>query len=159
MEWVTKRLKQREESSAHRQKVASGTEPMWQSLCQAIKDSIAAFSQAEPSGRFVEEPKNHHVYWIRYIEDTPQHGTEKKKVMIVLDAEESSIKASYTGVPFSSRSMKLDVEGGSVCIRNETGTATDSAEAAAYILDPFLFPDLAATPIPSDSNPGKIDHW
>jgi hypothetical protein len=54
-------------------------------------------------------------------------------------------------VKYAARSLRLDVEDGDICLRNEKRDLLQSADAAAYLLDPFLFPDLAETPLPSES--------
>jgi hypothetical protein len=151
MDWVKKRIKERDAKRQRGEKIESGTEPIWKSLCQALKDSIAVYREATNIGRFEEDGRNHHLYWVRYVEDTPNRNTEKKKVIITLDASESSITATYEGVDYRPRSVTLDVENGDVYLRNEEKGLLQSADVAAYFLDPFLFPDLAQTPLPKVS--------
>jgi hypothetical protein len=150
MYWIKKRLEQRDEIRQRREKIASATEPIWASLCEAVKDSIAAFFKATPYGRFEQDGENHHVYWVRYVEDSPNHNAEKKKVVLTLNAREGTITATYDQVDYESRSLILGLKGDRVCLQNES-EILQSSDAAAYFLDPFLFPDLAETSIPRES--------
>ena len=152
MYWVEKRLEQRAELRASREKLNSGTEPIWESLCQAMSDSIKAYEKKEPYGRFEQDGKNHHLYWVRYVEDTPNHNTEIRKVTVVLDGAKGTITATYKGKKHhhEPRLVRLAMHNGDICLKND-GTPLQSAGAAAYLLDPFLFPDLEAIPIPYES--------
>ena len=55
MDWIKKRLEQRDEIRQRREKITSATEPIWASLCEAVKDSIAAYFEALPYGRFEQD--------------------------------------------------------------------------------------------------------
>ena len=154
MSWVRRRLDQSDKLFERQKKVASGTEPIWLSLREALKDSIATFEEGRRGGRFEQNGKNHHVYWARYLEDTPNHATEKKKVTIALDGGAGKITATYEGVSHAPRVLKLTLCGEEVCLQREPEEGSKmpdglhSAEAAFYFLDPFLFPDLASSPLP-----------
>jgi hypothetical protein len=145
MYWVQQRLDIRKEQAAALEKIKSGTEPMWTSLCEAVKDSIAFYYEANKFGRFETDGKNHHVLWVRYLEDTPNHNTEKKKVTITLDSSARTITATYKGIKFEPRELRLDLNGDAVCLRNEAEDALRSADAVVYFLEPFLFTDLVQT--------------
>jgi hypothetical protein len=142
MYWVEERLKQEREEKKRTDKINSAIEPLWQSLCQAMKASVNAYNASKQYGRFVPDAKNHHVFWVRYEEDTPNRNTELKKVTAVLDATERSITAKYAGIKHSDRVLAINLKDEDVTIlRGEIPMS--SGDAAACLLDPFLFPALA----------------
>ena len=157
MTWVKIRLEQQSKARQRRERMVSLTPPLWKGLCEALKDSITEYYDDKKYGRFEPNEKNHHVFCVRYLEDTPNRNTEIKKVTIVLDATKATVTAEYDGQVKPARVLKLDSKNGDVSLVDEKGTEFDSERAAAYFLDPFLFPDLDGEPIPTD--PGMIEPW
>jgi hypothetical protein len=151
MDWIKKRFEQQDDLRKRREKISSGADPVWGSLGQAIKDALAEYQKEDQYGRFESDGRNHHVYWVRYLVDTPNRNTEKKKTTVTLDMEEATVTAVYVGVPFEPRILKLDLNNAELVCLKSSEKEFDGGSAAQHLLDPFLFPDLASSPLPEPS--------
>jgi hypothetical protein len=159
MDWVKRRLQQEDELRQHKERLHSGTPLLWKGLCQALQDSLNEYSSTTRYGRFESDAQSD-VFSARYLEDTPTNRkyTEEKKVSVVIDST-GSIRAEYEGkrhkeLSYGPRKLTLGLGNGRVCLEDENGEF-DSKDAAAYFLDPFLFPELAhLSPLPRTKGVG-----
>ena len=146
MEWITEAVADREALRRRQEKLSSAVDDLWTSLCLAIKESIAALEKADPIyGSLEQDANNHHLYSVRYVVDTPNRGTETKKVVITLDASRGVFSAKYSGEAkgFGQRSVRIDLDvDGDVCLRGNDDIPLRTAGVARLFLRPFLFPEL-----------------
>ena len=72
MEWVQRAIKELEAKRDLADRVDKETGPLWASLVEALKDSVADYEAATPKyGRYEQRTQNHDVSAVRQVADSP----------------------------------------------------------------------------------------
>lgn len=144
MDWIQRAVKELEAKRDLADRVDKETSPLWASLVEALKDSVAGYEAATPKyGRYEQSTQNHHVYSVRQVADTPNRNTMLKGVVITLKKSEGIVTAQYAGSVKGERSASLGLlqDEGPLCLIVD-GEPMLTQDAAEYFLKPFLFPEL-----------------
>ena len=144
MEWVQRAIKELEAKRDLADRVDKETGPLWASLVEALKDSVADYEAATPKyGRYEQSTQNHHVYAVRQVADTPNRNTLLRGIVVTLKKGEGTVTAQYAGSVNGERSASLGLlKGeGALCVMVD-GSPMLTQGAAEYFLKPFLFPEL-----------------
>jgi hypothetical protein len=153
MDWLNKRPNERNAIRRRKKEIANDTPALWESLSRAMKDSVKAYYAAEQYGRFEQDANTGEgVYAAQYLEDTPNRGTRKEENEGRSQHGDGDYHRELSRKPHSAREVKIEANNDGLVYLSVNGTQLQAEDAAAYLLDPFLFPDLADT-TPSPSKP------
>ena len=139
MDWIERAIKESKDRRDEMERLAQDTAPLWESLVEALKNSVASYKALVPqASSCVESTKNHHLYTLAVI--AGNSGPIRRNLVITLDSGERIITAKYDGA--GTRSASVEIQGGSPAYLMIDGIPKLTQEAAEYFLKPFLFPEL-----------------